>query len=96
MSGNSRLYIYDFLYNKKIVEFNGDYWHCNPKYYKETDVMNSMFNNRYMCVSDVWSRDRAKIAFAEKMGYSVYVVWESEYRQNPQICIENCVNFLNS
>ena len=29
-------YCYDFCFNKKIIEFNGDYWHCNPLIYEET------------------------------------------------------------
>ena len=26
-------YVFDFVYEHKIIEFNGDYWHANPKIY---------------------------------------------------------------
>ena len=32
---NKKVYAYDFHYNYHIIEFNGDYWHCNPKLYNE-------------------------------------------------------------
>ena len=28
----------DYELNRKVIEFNGDYWHANPKLYDENDV----------------------------------------------------------
>lgn len=73
---------------KKIVEFNGDYWHANPQKYKAED------NLRKSTAQQIWDADAAKIKLAEDNGYQVKIVWESEYKKNPQKIIEECKQWL--
>ena len=82
-------YYYDFSYKKKIIEYNGDFWHANPKIYES----NYNFNNE-ICASDVWERDKKKIDFAKKLGYDVFIVWDNEYKKDKIGILEKCLNFL--
>lgn len=83
-------YSYDFCYKKKIIEFNGDYWHCNPEYW-EYDSYNLSHKT---IAANVWKDDEIKINCAKKYGYNVLVVWESDYYKNKNKFIEFCLNFL--
>lgn len=76
--------------NKRIIEFNGDYWHANPKKYS------SGVQLRNGSSDEIWEVDAKKIALAEAHGYEVKVVWESDYKRNPAKIIEECKRWLNS
>lgn len=90
----------DYLLHTKIIEFNGDYWHGNPKYYKPDDVMQFIArqHTKYSGnrASDIWEYDKKKKDALEKLGYKVKVVWESDYNRDPEKTIDECVEFLKS
>lgn len=83
-------YVYDFCVENRIIEFNGDYWHCNPKIYSST------FYNKNMkkTAEEKWKLDVDKIKFAKDRGYEVMVVWENDLKMNPEKTIIECHNFL--
>ena len=90
INGNSRVY-FDFSVNNKILEFNGDYWHCNPNHYLPT-----YFHKKLkMPASKKWKIDEEKIQLAKSHGYEILVVWESDYRKNPEKIEKECLKFLN-
>lgn len=87
-------YFYDFTVisnsNKKIIEFNGDYWHANPIKYNENDYVNAVR------VGDIWKEYEKKVNIAKEYGYEVLVIWENEI-QSPvglETNIERCLSFL--
>jgi G:T-mismatch repair DNA endonuclease (very short patch repair protein) len=85
-----RTLAYDFVLDKKIIEFNGDYWHMNPNKYKA-----SYFNKSIQeTAGEKWKIDNEKINLIKKEGYEVLIVWESEYHQNPKETIQKCINFI--
>lgn len=88
---NNTHYVYDMYKGKKIIEYNGDYWHCNPEKYKSDDYNESVG----MLAEDIWIKDEAKIKFAESKGYEVLIVWESDYKSNKEEIINQCKEFLN-
>ncbi len=63
---------------KVIVEFHGDYWHCNPKQYA-SDYVNK---KKSMYAHEIWAHDARKKSAAESAGYRVICVWDSEYKKN--------------
>jgi len=69
---------YDFKINKSkiIIEVNGDYWHANPLLYKKEDAIN--YPGGYKLASEIWKRDDKKRLNAEKYGYHIIYIWESE------------------
>lgn len=87
---NKKQYIYDIMYNNKIIEYNGDFWHCNPSKY-QAEFVNPRTKIKAI---DKWSKDSIKIKFAESQGYSVLVIWESDFKQNKEKVLKECITFL--
>lgn len=84
-------YSYDFCYNNKILEVNGDYWHCNPKIYNE-----NFFNKtKRLTAKEIWIDDAEKIKCANKYGYKTIIIWESDYRENKERAINKCIEFFS-
>lgn len=88
----------DYLLNTKIIEFNGDYWHMNPKFYQPDDLIpfgdlksSKIKGNK---AKDIWKYDEQKKRAFEKLGYSVKVVWENEYNNDKESTIQACIRFL--
>jgi len=92
---NNKYYLYDFtLYSKKkIIEFNGDYWHASPKKYRNNEVIKQM--NREISVDEIWKQDYIKVNHAISKGYEVLIIWESDYKNNKKKIINKCLEFLN-
>lgn len=90
LTNTERCFFYDFTFNNKIIEIQGDYWHCNPKLYDE-----DFFHKVKNCLAkDVWQEDNKKKLVAESYGYEVMYVWENDYNADPEREIQRCVEFL--
>lgn len=85
-------YSFDIRYKNKIIEFNGDYWHCNPKKYKSDDIVKFPYGIRK--VKEVWDEDAEKIRTAKENGFDVLVVWESDYEKDKEKEIVRCIKHL--
>ena len=84
-------YSFDCRYKNKLIEFNGDYWHCNPKFYDKTFYNKVNKKKAYQ----IWDRDAAKIKCATKYNYEVLTIWEYDYRIDPSGIISKCLEFLS-
>lgn len=69
---------------KKIIEFNGDYWHCNPSIYDE----NFLVKQRGMVARDIWRKDELKLRAAKMRGFDTLTIWESDYNSDAE-CIHD-------
>lgn len=89
---NKSYYFYDFVDHSlmKCIEYYGDYWHANPNKFVATDIIHSSYT-----AQEVWDKDERKIAYLKDKGYDVLVVWESEYINNEEYCIQKCKEFLH-
>lgn len=87
---NKKQYVYDIASNKKIIEYNGDFWHCNPKKYS-ADYVNPRTK---LTALEKWRLDQEKIQFAQAQGYEVMVVWESDFKTNKEKVLTKCIQFL--
>lgn len=85
-------FLYDFKFENKIIEFNGDYWHMNPDIY-DSDVVNSYKN---ISAEEIWKIDEIKRQCALNNGYEVLTIWEREYIENKENAIQKCIEFLNT
>ena len=85
-----KLYFYDFVYKNKIIEFNGDFWHMNPKQYTSNDI-NVKTKLR---ATDVWEHDKFKIQLAHNNNFKIKTIWESDYKNNKITILNECINFL--
>jgi len=85
-------YLFDFCYNNKLIEFNGDYWHANPIFYGPKSFIKAK-NKR---AETIWEYDKIKIQTAKDQGYDILIIWEHDYHENPDEVINKCIEFLNS
>lgn len=67
-----------------LIEYNGDYWHCNPKKYPATFY----HKKKKMFAWELWDYDKQKIKIAIAAGYNCITIWESEYTQNPDLLFQ--------
>lgn len=95
MTETKELYFYDFVdtQKRKCIEFNGNYWHANPKLYENTWIN----PHTQKTAQEIWEKDNKKIdAIKQNRGYDVLVVWELEVKQDLEQCLQNCLKFLQS
>ena len=90
ISNGKLAYSYDFTLGKKIIEFNGDYWHMNPKVYSP-DYFNK---NTKFTAKEKWQKDDDKINLAKEKGYDVLVIWEKDFNDDKETQIQKCLQFL--
>lgn len=89
---SKRFRVPDFFIKSKeiILEFNGGYWHERPKSpeFKLSDLNQRMEG----CIKS----DFNKLQSYRKLGYKVFYIHEYEYRENPDIVIEECIKFITN
>lgn len=61
-----------------VIEYNGDYWHCNPKKYKP-DYFNQ---KKQKTAKELWEYDKNKIDLIREKGYNLEIVWESDLKMD--------------
>jgi hypothetical protein len=64
-----------------LIEYNGDYWHCNPEKYDE----NYYHKKKDKLAKEIWEYDKNKLYLAEKNDYTYEVIWELDYKKDPTI-----------
>lgn len=87
---NKKIFLYDIQYNNKIIEYNGDYWHCNPKYY----TPDFYHPNKKIKANDIWETDKNKNDFAIMNGFEVKIIWEHDFKLNKQKVLQECLDYL--
>ena len=84
-------YSFDCKYKNKLIEINGDYFHCNPQLY-EKDFYNKL-SKKYAW--QIWEKDKRKTQIAINKGYSVFTIWEKDYHENQDLVMKKCIDFLS-
>jgi hypothetical protein len=90
-----KTYQYDFIdtENNKIIEYNGDLFHANPRMFESSDCPNPFREN--LTSSEIWDYDKVKLDLADQNGYEVLVIWESDYNSDSTKVLGECVKFLS-
>lgn len=89
--GNGSHYLYDFVYGKKIIEFNGTYWHCDPRFY---GITKKLSNGK--TATQIWKRDLEKTKLAIENGFEILHVWEYDYDKDEEKVLQECIQFLTT
>jgi len=89
------IWLYDFvdLKNKKIIEYNGDQYHANPKLYESDDFPHPY--RKTITAQEIWNKDERKKLSAEGEFFEILTIWDSEYRRHKEDVIKKCKNYLN-
>lgn len=64
----------------KIIEFNGTYWHADPRFYRGDYYHQKKKKN----AKQIWEEDEKRIKDLEELGYDVEVIWEHDYKKYNQ------------
>lgn len=93
ISDGTLLKYYDIhiLGTKKLIEVNGDYWHANPAVYKKDDLLN--WPGGRVRAETIWNNDKIKKELAEKYGYDILYIWESDFSE-PEKVRSMLINYL--
>jgi G:T-mismatch repair DNA endonuclease (very short patch repair protein) len=76
-------FIYDFIFplENKILEVQGNYWHCNPNQYKKGSLIKMRGFKEKILVDYIWLKDELKAQMAREQGFTVCYLWESDYKE---------------
>lgn len=89
-SKSGDLYYFDFFIPelKFVIEFNGDYWHCNPSKYKGEYY----HPHKKMTAFQIWEYDDIKKnVIKNEFGYNVFVVWENDVKKHKDEVIDKII-----
>lgn len=76
LGGNRELDVY--LPELKIgIEYNGDYWHANPLYYKADQIV-----CEGRTAQELWDRDKIKKEICENKGIKLITIFETDWLNN--------------
>lgn len=69
-----------FIPNKKlIIEFNGTYWHADPRKYSE--------NNLTSYQKERVEKDNEKKKWADEHGFKLLTIWEEDYKKDKKLVL---------
>jgi G:T-mismatch repair DNA endonuclease (very short patch repair protein) len=71
---------------KTLMEVNGDFWHANPEIYTAEDVVHFPTGDKKAKL--VWENDKRKRLTAERNGYRLLTIWESELKKTSDLLLE--------
>jgi G:T-mismatch repair DNA endonuclease (very short patch repair protein) len=87
---NGKCYKVDILIKEinLIIEFNGTYWHTDPRFYNET----YFHKRKKKTAKEIWLTDEERIKNLKNLGYNVKVIWEFDYMQDKQRTLKEILN----
>lgn len=92
-----KVFVYDFLIDypdhKLVIEFNGDMWHAHPDKFKDDDTPNPYLKS--LTAKEIRDGDDKRCDYVEGNGGYFITIWESDYKNNKQQCINYCLSRIN-
>jgi len=78
----------------KVIEYNGDYFHANPKKHKADDII--YIYGTPTKADIIWKNDSERISDIKTIPYikDVLTIWEDDVRLYPKETIEKCIKYL--
>ena len=70
------------------IEYNGDYWHANPKFYNANDII------ARKTASQVWKKDKQKINRCIKAGIELLVIWEDDWTNRQDVVKQELLDII--
>jgi len=79
-------------FSNKVIEFAGDYWHGNPKKYKPGFYNPQAKATAQALFENTLNRNKT---LSNEFGCKVLLIWESDFIENKEQIIKQCIDFLN-
>ena len=90
ITGNRTCAIVDMRLENKIIEYFGDYWHCNPQKY-HLDFYNKSAKKS---AEEIWEHNYTRYKLLVSQGYEILIIWEKDFKLNRDETIKKCITFL--
>ena len=93
-SDKKGIWLLDFtdINKKKVIEYNGDLYHANPKLYEKNDTPHPFIKE--LKAIEIWNKDKQKRQDIENSGFEMLIIWDSEYKSNKEEILKKCIKFL--
>lgn len=71
---------------KLAIEFNGDYWHANPKLerFSNPNDVHSIHNGKIITNKDIWDKDIKKYYMCKDIRITMMMIFENDWTNNKQ------------
>ncbi len=93
---NNKFYFIDFYdkETKRAIEFYGEYWHASPEKYNYNDTVN--LPGKQLLAQEIWKKDQKRINLLLQTQEisQILIVWQQEYKNNPEEILNKCIQFL--
>lgn len=73
----------------KAIEYNGTYWHADPRFYKNNDLIKTVPANK------IWEKDKEKRNLCESYNIQLLTIWEYDYTNNKEDVLQQIKAFIN-
>ena len=77
------------------IEFQGDYWHANPKKYSADDLI-LVANIGKVPAYQIWERDNWKIERCKELWIELITIWEKDWLEDKNAILENLMIRINT
>jgi hypothetical protein len=93
----NKCFLYDFVCTDLnfCIEYHGDHYHGNPLIYNPDDYLRGRGCTKIKA-KDKWEYDDKKINWLKlQRNYDTIIVWDSEWRSEPDVVMEKISNWIN-
>lgn len=73
-------------------EFDGYYFHADPRFFKETDFI----GKKGKTAKEIWEDDKAKDLMCENAGIKLVRINEYDWKNDKENCIKNMEKIINT
>lgn len=81
-----------FLESKKLViEFHGSFWHADPRYYNENQII-----HHGITAKEIWKSNQNKKELYKSLGYKYIEIWSKDFYSDKEKCIKETIKILNN
>ena len=80
--------------NKKIIEYNGDRYHFDPRIHKPDEI--HTVHNKPTKVQDVWDNEEMILKQIRKEGYKILVIWQLDWLSDFDKTTKKILKFVRS
>ena len=88
--GENKWLLPDIIIDNIVVEYNGSYWHADPRKYEPEDIVHHNYT-----AQQIWDKDKHKKEIYERLGYKVICVWSDDFMHNREDCLCRLINEIN-